>query len=117
MLLDLLLQSQEIDDSDIQGYDNIEFTHSAVSALVAGDLADVGLGLEAAAVAQDLDFLPLASEVYYYAIRKSDWHDPAVRSFCEMLGSDDWRELIGAMDGLDAAESGSTIDADQLISA
>lgn len=114
MLLDLVLRADELDSAGIRGYDNIEFTHSAVSALVAGDVVDVGLGLEAAAVAQDLDFIPVASEVYYYAVRRSAWRSPGIQALLRVLQSDHWRDVIAAMDGFDAADSGAVTDAEKL---
>ncbi len=115
MLLDLLLESQSIDNTGIRGYDHIEFTHSAVSAMVAGDRADVGIGTEAAAVAFDLDFIPLATEVYYYAVRRSEWQHPGVRAVRAVLGGARWRQAISVMDGFDSTESGTSLDADELV--
>ena len=116
MLLDLLLESGSIDNARIQGYDNIEFTHSAVSALVAGNAADVGIGMETAAVTHDLDFIPLASEVYYYAVRRTEWNNPAIRALQELLAGESWREAISAMDGFDATDAGRSLDGEQLVS-
>ena len=115
MLLDLLLENRSIDNARIQGYDHIEFTHSAVSALVASDSVDVGIGMETAAVAHDLDFIPLASEVYFYAVRRGDWQDPSVRALRDLLAGQQWREAISAMDGFDVADAGRSLDAEELV--
>jgi len=49
MLLDVILERERIAPESIAGYDRIEFTHTAVAALVAEGSADCGLGLLAAA--------------------------------------------------------------------
>src|SRR6185295_1330122 len=49
LLLDQLLQAAGIDPAGIRGYENEEYTHSAVAAHIASGLADAGLGIEAAA--------------------------------------------------------------------
>ena len=115
MLLDLLLERRSMDNAGIQGYDHIEFTHSAVSALVAGDSVDVGIGMETAAVAHDLDFIPLASEVYYYAVKRSEWRHPAVRALSALLAGKEWREAISAMDGFDVTDAGRSFEAEELV--
>ncbi len=115
MLLDLLLEDRSIDNARIQGYDHIEFTHSAVSALVASDSVDVGIGMETAAVAHDLDFIPLASEVYFYAVRRREWQHPSVRALRDLLAGQQWREAISAMDGFDVADAGRSLDAEELV--
>ena len=48
-LLELLLARAGVDRARIAGFENEEFTHAAVAALVAGGVADVGCGVEAAA--------------------------------------------------------------------
>ncbi len=111
ILLDLLLAERGMDSASIRGFDNIEFTHSAVSALVAGDTVDVSIGNEAAAVAFDLDFIPLATEAYYYAVRKPSWEQPGVRALRRLLAGKAWKAEASKLDGLDVNEAGSTEEA------
>ena len=54
---------------------------------VASGSADCGLGTEAAARAQGLDFVPLASERYYLACLKSALDQPAVMALRQVLGA------------------------------
>jgi molybdate transport repressor ModE-like protein len=60
-----MLQEQEIERSEIQGYYTEEFTDLAVAAAIASGVADVGIGIEAAARRLKLDFIPLFLEDYY----------------------------------------------------
>ena len=64
MLFDLLLARAGVSAASIDGYDRLEFTHTAVAALVADGIADCGLGIRAAAIALEVDFVPLAREPY-----------------------------------------------------
>lgn len=49
VLFDQRLALNKVDESEINGLEQIEFTHAAVAAYVASDMADVSFGVEAAA--------------------------------------------------------------------
>src|SRR5690606_33400041 len=49
LAFDQLLQEYDLDPRRIHGYQKTEFTHAAVAAYVASDMADVAFGVEAAA--------------------------------------------------------------------
>jgi molybdate-binding protein len=73
LLFNQLLTQHGLDDSHvarINGYEQIEFTHAAVAAYVASDMADVSFGVEAAARQFDLDFVRLVTEDYFFVCRK-----------------------------------------------
>ncbi len=114
MMLDLLLQDLSMDTTLIRGYDHVEFTHSAVSAMVAGGAVDAGVGAEAAAASFGLDFIPLASEVYYYAARKAEWQHPGVQAVHQLLCSRLWRKALSTLDGYDPSDAGAILDADEI---
>src|SRR5215469_9673951 len=65
LALEHMLQEQGIDRAEIKGYYTEEFTHLAVAAAVASGVADVAIGIEAAARRLKLDFIPLFVEDYY----------------------------------------------------
>ena len=52
----------------IRGYERQETTHLAVATAVAQGSADCGLGMQAAAQALDLDFVPLFDERFDLAV-------------------------------------------------
>jgi molybdate-binding protein len=68
-LIDQLFAANGIDASAIDGYAREEFTHEAVAAAVASGQADAGFAIEAAAARYDLDFVPLLTERYGFAMR------------------------------------------------
>ena len=70
-LLELLLARAGVDRARIAGFENEEFTHAAVAALVAGGVADVGFGVEAAAAQFRLGFVPVTTERYFLICRRT----------------------------------------------
>jgi molybdate-binding protein/DNA-binding transcriptional regulator YhcF (GntR family) len=104
--LDEQLHAAGVDVAAIAGYDVEVTTHSAVAEAVAAGQADVGLGIEAAALASGLGFVPLASERYDLAIPAALWEEPAVRALAAWLGSAVARAAIHALGGYDTAETG-----------
>ncbi len=70
-IFDELIKQNGINKKDINGYQNEEFTHSAVAALISSGHADVGFGLKAAATQFELSFLPMITESYVLAMQKS----------------------------------------------
>ena len=107
LLFDELINSCKIDPADIIGYDNEEFTHTAVGALVAEESADAALGAEAAALKFNLDFIPLVTETYYYAIPDKRWNQKEVKALRGLLAGQRWRECIEQIDGYDVSVAGS----------
>ena len=106
MLLDVLLQREGIAAEAIEGYDRIEFTHTAVAALVADGSADCGLGVLAAARALGCDFIPIAEEPYELATDASQLEDHRIAALLEELASAELRAEIEALGGYDASRSG-----------
>lgn len=99
VLLDELLKQQRIARSRIQGYRHCEPSHAAVAQAIAAGQADAGLGIEAAARARGLDFVPLVEEDYHLVCLKSALEEPAVRVLCEVLHSAGWREALQQLPG------------------
>lgn len=115
LMFDQLLIDQGINPDEINGYDNEEFTHSAVAALVAGGSADVAVGIEAAALKFNLDFIPLATETYYYAVPKSKWKKQGVQELLRLLAGASWSQGIEKIEGYDASRAGTVQDAAQVL--
>jgi len=107
MLLDLLLKDAALDPTRIRGYDHEEFTHSAVAALLSSRAADAGLGVEAAAIRFGLDFLPLATETYYFAVHERTLAEiPAAQHLVSVLASSNFRRRVAELSGYDPRYSG-----------
>lgn len=104
--LDAQLHEAGVAAAAIAGYDVEANTHSAVAEAVAAGQADVGLGIETAALARGLGFVALASERYELAILAATWMQPAVQTLAAWLVSPAARAAIDALGGYDTAETG-----------
>ena len=99
VLLDELLRQQRIARSRIRGYRHTEPSHAAVAQAVAAGLADAGLGIEAAARARGLDFVPLVEEDYHLVCLKSALEEPAVQALCTVLQDAGWQTALRELPG------------------
>ena len=115
LLFDRMLVEARIEPNRIAGYHQEEFTHLAVAATVAAGQADVGFGIEAAAAQYRLDFVPLADEQYFLAVRRDRLQDARVATLIDYLASAECRALIGALPGYRAAHSGIVVSVDDAL--
>ena len=99
ILCDYLLEQNGLSPAQINGYENEEFTHTAVAALIAAGNADTGLGIYSAAKIYDLDFIPICTETYEFLVDETYQDDPMVQAFFETLRSGACRERLNAMGG------------------
>ena len=98
-LFDQLLQNQKITSASISGYDDEEFTHSAVAAYVAAGMADVGFGVEAAARQFGLDFIAITEEHYLFLCHKRALEQSAVTHFLAMIQGNEFSSAVAALPG------------------
>ena len=68
-----------------------------------------GLGIEAAARARGLDFVPLIQEDYYLVCLKSALDQPPVQALLAVLRSERWRALVAGLPGYDPHGSGEVL--------
>ncbi len=106
VLLDYCLQQRNIDPQSIQGYDLEEFTHTSVAVAVLSGVADVGMGILAAAQALGLDFIPVATEEYDLVIPEEFMGYPAIRTLIETLRSQSFKERVKRLGGYGVEKTG-----------
>ena len=106
MLLELMLAGRSISHQKINGFENTEFTHSAVAAFIASGMADVGFGVQTASQRFGLDFIPLVRERYFFALPSASLNDPLLRSVVDILQSSTLREVVNQLAGYDATDTG-----------
>lgn len=104
--LDAQLAKLGIDSKQIAGYDDEVMTHTDVARVVAEGRANVGLGIETAAVTYGLNFRFLTSERYDLAIPASVWNSEPVQALVLWLLTDEARTLLSAHKGYDTSETG-----------
>lgn len=68
LLLDTILNKEGIDPRGIKGYENEEFTHSAIAMSILAKKADTGMGVKSVAIENGLDFIHLKDEIFFLAI-------------------------------------------------
>lgn len=105
-LFEQLLGQQGISGAQIKGYDLVEYTHAAVAAFVASDMADVSFGVEAAARQFDLDFVRLVTEDYFFVCRREFLEVESMRRVLAILRSESFRSAIAQLAGYDARDAG-----------
>lgn len=116
-LLDVLLKNEGIEPSRIRGYDHEEFTHSAVAALLSSGAADAGFGVEAAAAQFGLEFVPLTTETYYFAVRETTVRSiPALQDLVTVIAGSEFRRRVAGLKGYDPRHSGRWETVTQLLS-
>jgi putative molybdopterin biosynthesis protein len=100
LLTEHLLAEAGVAPERIAGFHGpCEDTHVAVAAAVASGLADVAVGIEAAAAQFDLAFVPLVEEDYYLLCRKETLERAALVRLRELLASATWQEALLALPG------------------
>ena len=109
VLLDYHLSKLGIDGDDILGYQQEEYTHLGVAAAVASGRADCGLGIPAAAVSLDLEFISLFQETYQLIIPKLFAESKLLRPLFEVMNEKAFQQAIMGMPGYNVGQMGKLI--------
>ena len=109
VLLDYKLKLAGIAPESIHGYDREAATHMAVAAAIAGGSADAGMGIESAARAMALDFIPVGPEEYDFAIPVRFLELPHVKHFLEVLTSEEFKNRVEALGGYSTRQTGTIL--------
>ncbi|TET94133.1 MAG: molybdopterin biosynthesis protein [Desulfobacteraceae bacterium] len=106
ILFDYKLKEMGMDPSRINGYENEEYTHMNVAVAVLNGMADVGMGIMAAARALNIDFIPVLKEQYDLVIPSSFVDDPKIQLLIDITRSKDFRDRVKGLGGYNPAKSG-----------
>ena len=109
VLLDYELQRAGIDAGALSGYSREEPTHLAVAAAIAAGRADCGLGVQAAARAFELDFVPVAREPYDLVLERAAAESDRLAPLWALMETAEFRSAVEALGGYDAGEMGRRI--------
>ncbi|NLB19173.1 MAG: helix-turn-helix transcriptional regulator [Syntrophomonadaceae bacterium] len=110
VLLDEQCRILGINRLNINGYNNIENSHTAVAIAVARNIADVGLGNQKAAMQiEGIDFIPLHPERYELVIKEEDINKTAVQLLLTTLTSKSFKEEIEGLGGYQLSEMGNLV--------
>lgn len=109
LLCDEVLARDGLQPSDLDGYGREEPSHAAVAQAIASGTVDCGLGIEAAARARGLDFVPLLQERYYLVCLKDALEQPAIAKLRELLQGAAWQAELAKLAGYRPWRSGEVL--------
>lgn len=104
--LDAHLHQLGIAPEQLSGYEQEKCTHSEVAQMIAEGQADVGLGVEAAALAFGLRFIPLTLERYDLVIPAEVWEALPIQALVQWLATDAAKAEMTALGGYEIRETG-----------
>lgn len=107
LLLDQRLRATGIESDRVKGYNKTVSSHFEVARAVAGNQADVGIGIRSAAQLFGLDFVPLQAARYDLVVPKAYLKShPSLAHLFETLVSRPFRNEIEALGGYDTRDTG-----------
>ena len=109
VVLNELMDADKVSAADIDGFESTEPSHRAVAEAVASGRADAAFGIEAAARAKSLTFVPLAQESYFLVTLQSSLAHPHVATLLGLLGTPSWVQTIDSIPGYSAQRSGEVL--------
>ena len=109
ILFDYKLKSLGISSDDIKGYQNDEYTHMSVAVAVLSQRADAGLGIQAAAQALDLDFIPVVTEEYDLVIPDRFYNTRKVQMLLEAIKTKAFQDRVISLGGYSTEKTGDLI--------
>ena len=107
VLFDYLLNKNEIEPSEINGYEQEEFTHIAAAIAVGRGSADAALGIEAAAKATEVDFIPVTEERYDLILFEEDLQDKRIEYLISLLRNKETQKKIEKLGGYKTEKTGN----------
>ncbi|MCB8978864.1 MAG: molybdopterin biosynthesis protein [Ardenticatenaceae bacterium] len=110
VLLDYELGKLGIQPEQVRGYNREEYTHLAVAAAVVSGTADFGLGIQAAARALKLDFVPLVHEQYDLVMTRQMYESDRIRPLLDLLHDEAFKTAVSAMPGYDVSVMGNVVE-------
>ncbi|MBI2962770.1 MAG: molybdopterin biosynthesis protein [Deltaproteobacteria bacterium] len=107
VLLDFRLARLGLSAADVRGYEREEFTHMGVAVAVKSGIADAGLGIQQAAAALGLDFVPIDTEDYDLVLLEEFAAGALGRLLIDTIRSADFAAAVSTLAGYDTSRSGT----------
>jgi len=104
--LDAALKREGYEPNEINGYANEMVTHTEVAAEIAEGSADVGVGLQSAALSFGLDYIHLVDERYDLVIPAENLKITSLQRLADWLSSPEAHQAINNIGGYDVLETG-----------
>lgn len=108
--LDARLKKTGISGQQVEGYHHVVTSHLEVARVIRDGLADVGIGVEAAALHFGLDFIPLQEERYDLILRKDVLAShPTIPQLLDAMVSRPFRQEVETLGGYNLTEIGQSL--------
>lgn len=114
LLFDQLLQASGLSASDISGYHDYAASLSMTAVSIASGKADAGICTANIAEESNLDFIPLAKEIYYLACSKDFLASGKGVNFLDFLVSIDWNLHTAQLQGYDFSHIGESKNSEDI---
>lgn len=106
-LFDQLLALNRIDEGNINGAQQMEFTHAAVAAYVASGMADAAFGVEAAARQFGLAFVRVLTEDYFFVCRRAFLETEPMQRVLDVMKGEAFHDAVTQLPGYVATSPGA----------
>jgi putative molybdopterin biosynthesis protein len=109
VLFDYLLGENNIDKNEITGYNREEYTHMTLASEIQSGSTDIGIGIQSAADAFDLDFIPIAKERYDLIIPEDLLEDQRIKTLLTVINSESFINQVKLLKGYDLSLIGKVM--------
>jgi putative molybdopterin biosynthesis protein len=109
VLLDYQLGLIGVAPDQVRGYEMEEYTHLGVAAAIASGRADCGMGIPSAAIALDLDYVPLYTERYDLVIPKMYAESDLLAPLFDLMQMQSFRNAVKNLRGYDVSVMGTLV--------
>jgi putative molybdopterin biosynthesis protein len=108
--LDSELRKLGLETGDINGYTQEVHSHSGITKAIKFGTADLGIGLIAAAVERELDYIPLFEEQYDLVFPESQVDDTDMQTMLNYLTTANFRKSISSLAGYTTTKTGDSLE-------
>lgn len=109
ILFDYLLNKNNINRSEINGYEREEFTHMSLAKAIENGDADCGLGVYSAAHTFDLDFIPICEEDYDLLLQKDMIESEYIIHLLNTIKSESFKKKVEDLGGYNLDNIGEIV--------
>jgi putative molybdopterin biosynthesis protein len=99
-----------LETGEINGYTQELNSHSGITKAIKFGTADLGIGLIAAAVERELDYIPLFEEQYDLVFPESQVEDTDIQTMLDYLTTANFRKSISSLAGYKTTNTGALLD-------
>ncbi|MFQ3220378.1 MAG: putative molybdopterin biosynthesis protein [Paraglaciecola sp.] len=115
LLIEEIFRRAAVECEQVAGFNDIEYTHSAVAAYVASGMADAGIGVETAARQFGLDFIPLTTENYVLVCHHKAVKKFAVQQLISELKTEKFHQAVLNLAGYKPVCCGDVADLEEIL--